>query len=778
MDIHTHSPDKPPKTWASRVLWPALTQTFRRRSRLPMHAIWLAAALSGSQSLAEEAPPFFEEVTIVGTRDDVRNMPGAAHVLGPDDIERFGYTDIQRLARQIPGVSIQVEDGYGLRPNISIRGVASERSGRITLLEDNVLIAPAPYSAPSAYYFPTTGRMHSLEVLKGPAAISQGPYTIGGALNLVSTPIPAEPGGAIVAEGGQHGTWRLHATYGGSTDRGLGFLIETHQWVAHGYQAIDRGGESGLAIADYTVKARFAPPASRHRFDVKLQFADQVSDQSYLGLTDADFADDPFRRYGISALDEIETDHDQTILRYTLALGNALEFSAVAYNNTHARDWFKTEGIDFDGSEDAQTFSRTSWWNVIRAANLGATLSGVDSAQLLATLHGAADTPAGSIQIRSNAREYFSRGVQVGLEWDADFGGTEHAIDIGARLHADEEDRLQRNSTYSQRDGRLLLDDAGLLGNAGNRIQEARALSVFIHDRIAIGRWSVSAGLRYEDIEQKRTRFETRPGRTADPAQRSAGNMRDQRENLTTVLLPGIGASLDTTENTELFVGAHKGFTAPSNAPGVNEETAFNYEAGARFYRQRWNGEMTAFLSDYNNLLGECTASSGADCEVGDAFNGDAATVRGIEASFSADLSTGMGLRLPLTLTLTRMDATFDSDVADTDFFGDVRRGDPLPYLPKQQVHATIGWLYGRAQANLALHYVDEVCVRASCGNFETTDSAFTIDIAGSWQLNEHFAIFARIENLTRSTGIVGRHPYGARPNKDRTAAAGVRARF
>ena len=778
MDSYTRAADNRPETRTFRTLWPALLAMFRRRSRLSMHALWLAAAVAGTQGFAEEAPPFFEEVTIVGSRDDVRNMPGAAHVLGPDDIERFGYTDIQRLARQIPGVSIQVEDGYGLRPNISIRGVASERSGRITLLEDNVLIAPAPYSAPSAYYFPTTGRMHSFEVLKGPAAIRQGPYTIGGALNLVSTPIPAEPGGAIVAEAGQHGTWRLHASYGGSTDRGLGFLIETHQWMSDGYQVIDRGGDSGLVIADYTLKARFAPPASRHRFDVKLQFADQVSDQSYLGLTDSDFARAPFRRYGLSALDEIETDHDQMILRYTLALGKAMEFSAVAYNNTHARDWFKTEGIDFDGSEDAQTFSRTSWSNVIRAANLGAALSGVDSAQLLAILHGAADTPAGSIQIRSNAREYFSRGVQVGLVWDADFGGTEHAIDIGVRLHADEEDRLQRNSAYSQRDGRLVLDDSGLLGNAGNRIQEARALSIFIHDQIAIGRWSVSAGLRYEDIEQKRTRFETRSGRTADPAERSAANMRDQRENITTVLLPGIGASFDATENAELFVGAHKGFTAPSNAPGVNEETAFNYEAGARVYGRWWNGELTAYLSDYDNLLGECTASSGADCEVGDAFNGDAATVRGIEASLSADLSTETGLQLPLTLTLTRMDATFDSDVADTDFFGDVRRGDPLPYLPKQQVHAMIGWLRGRAQANLALHYVDEVCVRASCGDFEKTDSALTVDVAASWRLNERVALFARIENLTRSTGILGRHPYGARPNKDRTAAAGVRARF
>ena len=752
------------------------------RTRLTRACLCAPAAIitvTGPCIIAEEEPaPFLEEVTIVGSRDDVRNMPGAAHIVGPEDLARFAYTDIQRMARQVPGVSIQVEDGFGLRPNISIRGVASERSGRITLLEDNVLIAPAPYSAPSAYYFPTAGRMHSFEVLKGPAAITQGPYTIGGAFNLVSTPIPAEMTGSVVAEGGQHDTWRLHATYGGSTDGDLGFLIETHQWVSSGYQAVDRGGGSGLLISDYTLKARFAPRDSSHRFDVKLQFADQVSDQSYLGLTDADFARDPFRRYGVSALDEIETDHEQVILRYAFSLDASVEFSAVAYNNTHARNWFKTEGIDFDGSEDAQALSRTSWSNVIRAANQGATLSGLDSTGLLAILHGTADTPAGSIQVRSNAREYFSRGLQLGLAWNPAFGDTEHAIDIGVRLHADEEDRLQRNSAYSQRNGALVLDDTGLLGNAGNRIQEARAVSVFVHDRIAIDRWSVSVGLRYEDIEQERTRYETRSGRTADPAARSADNLRDRRENSTRVLLPGIGASFDATENLQLFIGAHKGFTAPSNAPGVKEESALNYEAGARIHGQRWSCELTAYLSDYENLLGECTASSGADCEVGDAFNGDAATVRGIEASLSADLSPDPGVQLPFTLAVTRMDARFDSDVADTDFFGDVSQGDPLPYLPKHQAHVSIGWLKGRAQANVALHYAGEVCVRASCGDFETTDSALNVDVAASWRLNASAALFARIENLTRSTDIVGRHPYGARPNKDRTTAVGVRATF
>lgn len=723
--------------------------------------------LLGQVSLAQELN--VEEVTILGSQEAARKIPGSAHFIGEEQLRQFAYSDVQRIVREVPGVSLQIEDGYGLRPNIGIRGVATERSGRITLLEDNVLIAPAPYSAPSAYYFPTMGRIAAVEVVKGPAAITQGPYTIGGALNMVSTPIPMETEGNLLTEVGEDSTYRVHAKYGGRSDSGFGFLLEAHQWQSDGFQTIDRSSNNtGLDVSDFTAKLSYAPNGSPHAVELKLQLANQDSNQSYLGLTDADFAGDAMRRYGLSEFDNIETEHEQVILRYSYDVSANLSLSATAYNNTHYRNWFKTEGIDLQGSASEADYSRTSWANVINAVNAGTAIDGVSAEQLQGILDGSVDTPAGSLQLRSNNRDYFSRGIQFGGSWDGDFGGAMHSLRFGLRLHEDEEDRFQRNDAYSQTNGKIALDYLGSAGGAGNRVQSAQALAFYVHDEISVGNWTLSPGLRYEDIDQDRVRY----------TGGAARNFRDSRKNSTQVWLPGLGVSYQLTANWSLLGGAHKGFTAPTNSHGVDEEVAINYELGARFQDGSLSAEVIGFLSDYDNLLGQCTASSGSDCVIGDAFNGDAATVAGLEALLSADLSPNSAYRLPLTLSYTRIDGEFDTAIADTDFFGTVEAGDPLPYLPENQLRVALGVEAGRWATYLSANYVDDVCVRASCEEFERTDDSLTIDVSASYQLSAALNLFARAENLTNTHDIMGRQPYGARPNKERTLSAGLRFDF
>jgi Fe(3+) dicitrate transport protein len=732
-------------------------------------ATTIALVLMANNVLAHSPKSADETVTIYGSSTGAQAATGAAQYIGEEELAKFVYSDIQRVIRQVPGVSVQVEDGYGLRPNISIRGVATERSGRITLLEDNILIAPAPYSAPSAYYFPTMGRMSAVEVVKGPAAITQGPYTIGGALNMVSTPIPETQGGQVTLEAAQDATYRLHANYGDTSDNGFGYLVEAHQWQSDGFQDIDRSDtNTGLDVTDLTVKLAYAPINSAHSAELKLQMTDQDSNQSYLGLTDTDFSLNSTRRYGMSELDNISTEHSQVILRYGFKINDDFNFTATAYNNQHERNWFKTEGIDFDGSDNAQDFSKTSWSNVISALNNNESLNGLSANQLQGILDGGIDTVKGSIQIRANAREYFSRGIQFGLYWDKTIGEVKHQLEVGLRVHEDEEDRLQRNSTYQQLNGELQLNDLGELGNAGNRVQEAQALAIHIYDRIEFGNWVFTPGLRFEDIEQKRTRFNNGETRT----------FRDDRENDTQVILPGLGALYKINENFTLVAGAHKGFTAPSNSPDVREEEAINYEFGFRFANNTLNAEAIYFLSDYDNLLGECTASSGSDCEIGDAFNGDAATVQGIEFVLKTELTEFNNISVPLNITYTYIDSTFDTDIADTAFFGDVSAGDSIPYIPENQGQVSLGLEGSNWSAYVNGVYVDAVCVKASCAAFEKTDSSFTVDISANYQVSDALKLFARIENLTDEQNIVSRQPYGARPNKTQTFSVGAQYSF
>ena len=698
-----------------------------------------------------EKAEFFEEVTIVGTKQAAQQITGAAQVISDDDLEIFAYSDIQRILRSVPGVNLQVEDGYGLRPNIGIRGVPTERSARVVLLEDNVPIAPAPYSASSAYYFPTMGRMYSVEVLKGPSAITQGPNTIGGAINFVSTPIPTVSEGNLVLDVGEDSTTRIHANYGSTLSNGLGFVLETHQWKSDGYQSIDNSNtNTGLDVEDYTAKFSYAPIDSRHALEFKYQYAQQNSNQSYLGLTDADFKANPYRRYGVSQLDNIATEHNQVILRHEFTINDDATLTTTAYNNEHKRSWYKLQKLNGD-----------SWGNVISDINVG----DANAAALQAVLDGG-DSDPGAVRLRDNNRQYYSRGIAVKLDLQTGM----HDLEVGLRIHEDEEDRLQHDDNYTQLGGALVLDSVGELGAAGNRVQQAKALSLYVHDTITMGDWVLTPGVRFEDIELTRREYTGGSNRVLDPSK--------NRDNSVTAVLPSMGVLYQVNDELSVLAGVHSGFGSPTTKEGTQEEESINYEFGGRYQSDELSVELIGFLNDYDNLVGECTASSGgSDCTIGDTFNGGTAIVKGLEFSLNNRFDLDSDVSMPLAFVYTYTDSQFDSTF-DSEFFGDVEAGADIPYIPQQQMTLSLGLEQGDVRLNASVNYVDAVCVNASCGAFEKTEASTTLDLSANYQVNSDLSVFARLENATAEEDIVGRQPYGARPNKARTAAMGIRLSF
>ena len=107
-----------------------------------------------------------EGLTVVGSAEEIWNLAGSATYIESDEFRDRGYTDIGKILARVPGVYVRQEDGYGNFPNISLRGGDGTRTEKVTVMEDGILTAPAPYSAPAAYYFPKSGRMSAIKVLK------------------------------------------------------------------------------------------------------------------------------------------------------------------------------------------------------------------------------------------------------------------------------------------------------------------------------------------------------------------------------------------------------------------------------------------------------------------------------------------------------------------------------------------------------------------------------------------------------------------------------------
>lgn len=707
-----------------------------------------------------------ERLTVIGSKARAREIPGSATLIGPEELETYEYNDINRILRQAPGVNIQEEDGFGLRPNIGIRGTGIERSERITLMEDGVLIAPAPYAAPGAYYFPTAGRLEAVEVRKGSSAIKFGPRTTGGAINLVSTSIPEQPGGELKARVGSHGLKEIHA-WAGTTAGNLAILGETFQAGADGFKTLPNGADTGFRLEDYMLKARLSADDTAARvqsLELKVGYVQQRSNETYLGLTEEDFAIDPFQRYAASSRDQFNSKHYQLQATHYVELGTAVDITTVAYYNSFERDWFKLDDLDFGDGRGR-----------IRPGAVFADPADPLNVAALAILRGVADSVDDALQLRHNAREYESYGVQVVAGFGFDLGASQHDLEVSVRYHEDEEDRLQNREGFRMAGGAMVFTSAGATGSHANRVGSARALAMYVQDEIVWGDWRLIPGVRVESIDLTREDYDRNdPERLLGPSR--------VRKNSLTVAVPGFGIAWDASDELTLILGVHRGFSPPG--PGSEDATAeksINWEAGLRYASGGPNLEAIGFYSDYSNLLGTCSNATGCGAgDIGDQFNGGAVAVFGLElsADYIVDLSTTISI--PLKLVYTYTDAEFSSSFADS-FWGDVQDGDALPYIPAHQLNASVG-LEGEAWAvNLTLNYVSETRNRAGGGTVpisESIDGRLVADFSASYMLRHNVRLFATIENLFDKTYVVARRPYGARPGKPLSVFGGLSVSF
>jgi Fe(3+) dicitrate transport protein len=710
-------------------------------------AMLLAGTATAMSTLADSGP--LETVTIIGSREDARLVAGSSAVITDDDLARFQDTDINRVLSQVPGVYLREEDGYGLRPNISIRGSYGDRSSKITLMEDGVLIAPAPYTASSAYYFPTTGRISGVEVLKGAAAIENGPYTIGGAVNLLSTPIPEANSGQIVAEGGEDSAYRLHGTYGGVAGN-WGYLFEGHTQGTDGFSDVDNSdADSGFDKNDLLAKLRYGTGPEAHfyqQLELKLQYSDESSDQTYVGLTEADFGRDAYRRYGLSRHDNMDNEHKSVVLTHVIEFSESASLTSSGYYNEFTRDWYKVDKIDGEGINEVITCA-----NGGSCDGMSSDYGDYDQSFAEAVLQGRA---IAEVNVKHNNRDYESKGIQTRFDAAFDVLSLSHDLRVGLRYHEDFEARKQPVDRYLQGDDGTFSRIA--LATATRSKKDSDAWSGYVTDLVSVGSWTFKPGLRYEDYTIN-------------------GVGHDET-------LWGLGSTVAVTDSWQLLAGIYEGLSPSASADSV-PETATNYEAGFRYSGGSLYAEVVGFFSDYDNIIGVCTNSGGAGsqpCEAGDTENGGEAEVKGLEITASYGLELGE-VSLPLALAYTYTEAEFKSSFVGESVWGPVEKGDKLPDLPENQLMLSAGVEFdGGYGAELRWRYFDDTCATAACGEFEDIDAHSALDVSAWYDWNPRTRFYLDVDNLTDEDGdIVARKPKsGARGQKPRTLMAGVRYQF
>lgn len=697
-----------------------------------------------------------DAVSIIGGKSEVIQVAGSANVIDAEQLEKFEYTDIQRVLSAVPGVSFRNEDGYGLRPNISLRGTRDDRSGKITLMEDGVLIAPAPYSASSAYYFPTMGRINSVEVIKGASAIENGPYTIGGAVNLLSTPIPYTQSGKVNLEYGSDNTARAHAWVGDSKQN-YGWLVEAQKHQSDGFATIQdtatqkTDDDTGFDKEDILAKFRVNTDRGAdvyQQVDVKLQYSTEISDQTYVGLTEADFAKDAHERYGLTQQDEMDNEHKEFTLSHLVDFGKT-QITTTGYYIDFKRDWFKVDKIDGLGID-----------GVIDCANGNASECGGTSitsqAGAIAVLSG---QQAASVSLKHNNRIYQSKGIQSKINHAFQQGTTQHALELGLRYHEDSEERLQPKENWQQTaTGAFTYASAG---TQDTRYTSAKAWSVYLTNDITTGNLVLTPGVRVENYKIER---EGSPDKVADEQ----------------VTLLGLGATYQLQNYLATFAGLHQGHSPAPNDSTSDPEEALNFETGVRFNNELLQAEAIVFVSDYSNLLGACTASGSAgDCEIGDVSNGGKALVQGLELLANTSTVLANGLLVPMGITYTYTDGKFKTSFDDGDVWGEVNKGDKLPSLSDHQLQLRSGLSKEKWGLDVNLNYFSDTCSTAACGNNEEIDAYTVIDIAARYQLNRATKLYANVDNLLNSEDVVARAPKnGARAQKPLSFLMGVSHSF
>jgi Fe(3+) dicitrate transport protein len=504
-----------------------------------------------------------DPVVVIGQPDDLDEIPGSGEIVTRQELIRSRVLTTDEALRKVPGVIVRDEEGFGLRPNVGLRGLNPSRSSKVLLLEDGIPFVIAPYGAAESYYHPPVERFDRIEVLKGSGQILHGPQTIGGVINYITRPVPSEPTISVALTPGNREYFNGQARAGATWGR-AGAMLEYTRKQGDGSRA-----NVGSRLNDANLKAQLLIGATQ-TLTLRANYYGERSRVTYSGLTEAEFAADRYQNPFVN--DSMLLDRWGASATHRIGLGRAVSLSTSAYGYTVSRDWWRQSSNSSQRPNDASDPRCGS------LANLSTTCGN-----------------------EGRLREYRVGGVEPRLRAEYRVGRVDARLEAGVRAHYETQDRLQLNGDSPN------AREAGPSSDVNSGVREDnvrrnQAYSAFLQNRFEVGRVGVTPGLRLEHVRYQRLNSLVTPDRPAGVYGRTT----------LTQLIPGIGVTY-AVGGTTVFGGVHRGFAPPrtedviSNTTGgtvdLDAELSWNYELGARSTLGVFHADLTLFRLDFRNQI-------------------------------------------------------------------------------------------------------------------------------------------------------------------------------
>jgi Fe(3+) dicitrate transport protein len=344
---------------------------------------------------------------LAGTPESLNEIPGSIERIGLQALENARVFNFSEALRKFSGVNVRDEEGFGLRPNIGIRGTNPTRSTKVCCSKTACRSLTLRMAITPRIIIPPVERYESIEVLKGSGQIAYGPQTIAGVVNYITSNPPQKPTFNLKLEGGNRSFFNSGAGFGGTFGKFGTITNFTHK------QGDGARENTNFKLYDFANKASYALN-NRNILTTKFTFFREDSNLTYTGATEAEFAANPRgnifkndffygRRYGFS-------------LQHAAVLTPNVNLTTNFYSNYFSRDWWR------QSSNSSQRPNRLN----------------VDAdCRSLADLN----TTCGN---EGRLRDYLMVGIEPRLNVNFNTGAVRNELNIGFRAHREDQDRSKK----------------------------------------------------------------------------------------------------------------------------------------------------------------------------------------------------------------------------------------------------------------------------------------------------------------------------------------------